>query len=276
MMIFSLTAIFISCNDDNSASSPPLTPTNDGENQNQISKLNGTTWILSTINEANVDETCLFELSFSEKNGHYLESKNCCKNCEANYHIDETHFSIIEGTFRSDPWDCKSSNMPSNLIQQENAYFDMLLAIASYNYQNNTLQFEDSTGSLVLEFARKEDPTFDPALEGTQWDLISMNGTKLIEGTHISLNFEDSRISGFGGVNTYGVTPSVANNGILRIYSSIISTSIGSFGGDITKQEGEYLRMLQDSDTYQFTSTYLELRTASNDILTFEPATENS
>ncbi len=263
LLIFSTVA----CNGDSTLSSPsvPL------DSPNAIPVLDGTTWVLSTMNGISVDDTCLFELCFFDNDGDYMESHNCCNNCSANYVIGSKHFSLIEESFRSDPWYCESYNVPVNLVQQENDYFNTLLSISSYQYQGEMLEFEDSNGETVLSFMLKENSKIDPALQVTQWELTSLNGIK--PEANITMRIEDYRISGFGGVNGYGGEVSVANNGMLKLYRPLMATHTGNFGNR-GKQESQYFQMLQGSDTYAITDKRLEIHTIMDEMLEFKAVEE--
>ncbi len=260
----------VACDGDTTAPSSPATPI---DKPDAIPLLDGTTWALSKMNSLSVDDTCLFELCFFDKNGDYLESHNCCNNCRANYVIGSKHFTLIEESFRSDPWYCESYNMPVNLIKQETDYFNALLSISSYQYQDEVLEFDDFNGETLLSFILKENSKTDPALQVTQWELTSLNGVK--PDANISMCIEDYRISGFGGVNGYGGEVAVANNGIFKIYRPLIATHIGNFGTR-GKQESQYFKMLHGSDTYFIVNNRLEIRTTMDEMLVFEPSIEDS
>lgn len=54
-------------------------------------------------------------------------------------------------------------------------------------------------------------------LPGTQWELVSLDGDPLVEGSRITLAFEEGRLSGFAGCNRYGTTYALTRDGGLEV-----------------------------------------------------------
>ncbi|MBI2844932.1 MAG: META domain-containing protein [Chloroflexi bacterium] len=56
-----------------------------------------------------------------------------------------------------------------------------------------------------------------PPLAATEWELISMKGNDLIEGTQITLGFRQDDFSGLSGCNLYGDNYTATDQGNLSI-----------------------------------------------------------
>ena len=72
----------------------------------------------------------------------------------------------------------------------------------------------------------KNEPRHDP-LDGTRWKLQSIFGYEMMEGSTITLEFAESKMSGSSGCNFYGATYAVQQDLGREISTSWISTGIG-------------------------------------------------
>ncbi|MCA9908641.1 MAG: META domain-containing protein [Anaerolineae bacterium] len=94
---------------------------------------------------------------------------------------------------------------------------------------------------------------------GTQWQLVSMAGTPVLEGTTITLALDDmGRFNGSGGCNPFG--GSYSFNGSAIHFEAPISTMMACEDG-IQQQELDYFAALQAATSFdmteeQFTITY--------------------
>ncbi len=109
-----------------------------------------------------------------------------------------------------------------------------------------------------------------PALEGTQWQLTSLNGEALLEGTHITLAFEGDALSGFAGCNAYGGGPdgggyAAAPDGSLTIPPIAITLMACTSPAGVMAQEEAYVEALQQAATYRVVDDRLELQNAAGE-----------
>lgn len=71
--------------------------------------------------------------------------------------------------------------------------------------------------------------------DGSQWKVVSINGTAPIAGSYLSLYFRGGTVSGFAGVNTFGGHYEVSEPHELRV-SDVTLTLLGG-PENLVKQE---------------------------------------
>ncbi len=106
-------------------------------------------------------------------------------------------------------------------------------------------------------------------LDGTEWSLISMDGEATLQGHPVTLYFR-GETGGSAGCNSYGGKYEVDGNS-LRFPEGISSTAMACASEDAMNQETEFLRALQQTETYRIAGDRLELMDARGQlILVFE------
>ena len=115
-----------------------------------------------------------------------------------------------------------------------------------------------------------------PKLAGTTWDLISLNGKRLIEETAISLNFTEEYLSGETGCNLYGGSPDkgkyqAARDGSLNLIMPFaVTVQYCNEPEGIMEQEAEYIDALMDAASFRIINNRLEIANdAEETILVF-------
>jgi heat shock protein HslJ len=115
------------------------------------------------------------------------------------------------------------------------------------------------------------EPTASTAnLEDTEWVLTSLNGSSLLEGTNITLNFTDGFLEGFAGCNAYGGGRdsgkyTAADGGILTIAQIAITLQDCHTPEGIMQQEATYVEALRDAAAYQVADDRLEISNAADE-----------
>jgi heat shock protein HslJ len=113
----------------------------------------------------------------------------------------------------------------------------------------------------------------DGKLPFTRWELVLLNGSPVIPGTDISLEFNRKTLYGNAGCNSYSGEYSANMKGTLKV-DNLVNTSMACFEPDgILEQESEYLGLLNRSDEYVFSADRLILSVSSvkgNPTLGFE------
>jgi heat shock protein HslJ len=103
----------------------------------------------------------------------------------------------------------------------------------------------------------------DAEWQDVTWKLKSYgnpNSLQTVIGSGITLEFvsKDKSVSGNTGINEYSGTFTVNKDCILSI-SNMAWTLIGSLDTDLTKQENDYLKLLQSTDKIQVTNGELNI-----------------
>lgn len=126
------------------------------------------------------------------------------------------------------------------------------------------------------EPSTKKEPTYIEKLPGdvateladTEWTLVSLYGSSLLDGTNITLNIENDSVGGSTGCNYYGGKV-LMNEGVMDARYGINSTSKGCPG--INQQESAYLRALGGAASYRVQDSRLEIQdTAGETTLVYE------
>jgi heat shock protein HslJ len=122
-----------------------------------------------------------------------------------------------------------------------------------------------SPSVLVVDAAGQSDSAsmelvINARLEGTAWGLQNA-----IPGTHISLEFANGTLSGFGGCNSYNAsyTTTLAEGPSNGIQVGPITSTGQVCPEEITQQEQAYLASLQTANRYIINGTMLTLETPS-------------
>ena len=103
-------------------------------------------------------------------------------------------------------------------------------------------------------------------LAGTEWELATLNGKTLIEGTTITLNFTDEYLGGQMGCNGYGGSPDSgkylsAGDGTFKLGDLLaVTVQLCSEPEGIMEQEAAYIEALRTASSYQIVENCLELK----------------
>ncbi len=90
----------------------------------------------------------------------------------------------------------------------------------------------------------------DVDLEGAVWELLSINGVAPIEGTEITLRFQDGRVEGSSGCNTYGGDYSLGDDGAFQAGPIAVTEMACLDREGVMDQEINYLRILQGASKF--------------------------
>jgi heat shock protein HslJ len=103
------------------------------------------------------------------------------------------------------------------------------------------------------------------ALAATEWQLLSIDGTRLIEGTEITLSFGEAYLGGTMTCNDYGSGPlscryEATKDGRLEIYEPFaVGTQLCSEPAGIMEQEAAYIEALRTATAYRMALDTLQI-----------------
>ncbi len=216
--------------------------------------LEGTSWILTTLNGAEPLPDTTITASF-EADGN-LAGSDGCNRYGATYQVngDQITFTPGIGTLMA---------CPEPIMKQASDYMVALESATSYQIQGDTLGLLDADGNAVATFTAQ--PT---TLAGTSWTVIGYNNGKeavvsVIIGTELTAVFgEDGTLSGSAGCNDYNAAYEADDEGNISIGPAATTRKACSEPEGIMEQESQYLAALSIAATYRMEADRLELRTA--------------
>lgn len=114
-------------------------------------------------------------------------------------------------------------------------------------------------------------------LNGTSWELTSLNGEGLAPSTTITLVFADGFVSGYGGCNAYGRLAAkdgapgnryrATEDGLLVIEELATGDINCPAPGGVVEQEVAYLKALGSAEAYRLQSDHLEIVDGSGQVV---------
>ena len=107
-------------------------------------------------------------------------------------------------------------------------------------------------------------------LDGTEWNLASLQRAGLLAGTNITLEFAEGNASGFAGCNAYG-GPYTTEGERLEIQQLAITAQGCIEPEGIMDQESAYIEALQDGAFYRMADGRLQIENAAREtVLVFD------
>lgn len=157
----------------------------------------------------------------------------------------------------------------AGIIEQEATYLEALPAAGRYELTADglTLWYDDEAGVLNFVPATPGDEPSTPEAEAgeglanTAWSLESFgpvgSEVPLVEGSAITLVFEDGQAGGNGGCNSYGSDYTVEGDSLS--FGLINTTLMACMDNAVTEQEGRYLAALQTAESFEMTGDTLTI-----------------
>lgn len=122
----------------------------------------------------------------------------------------------------------------------------------------------------LLAGCGKSEPS--ASLDGSEWVLTSLNGSSPLQGTEITLAFDDGEASGSAGCNSYFGPYTVQGTGGLAFHG-LASTEMACLEPEaIMEQETEYLQLLRAASRFAITDGQLEISGAGGGVLIYKRA----
>ena len=110
-------------------------------------------------------------------------------------------------------------------------------------------------------------------LADTEWELISLKGKDLIEGTAITLEFTETYLGGQMGCNGYGGTPDTGkyvatSDGNFNLASPFaVTVQLCTEPEGIMEQESDYIKTLMTASHYQIMEDHLEIMNDAGELI---------
>lgn len=227
--------------------------------------LDETEWVLISLNGHGLVPNSNITLSFTAESAGGFAG---CNGYSGEYAVaDQGTLSIPEIAVQ-----LQLCDGPEGVMDQESSYLEALQSATAYHIAGSRLEIENTLGQTILIFAAKEEFPMDPNhLLGSKWQLLSVNGGSPLEGSTITIAFEQgSKINGQAGCRGYIGAYQASGDDIRFPILAMIGPS-EPCSEALLVQEGEYTTQLELATDYRLSPSQLELFTARGETLLFEP-----
>jgi heat shock protein HslJ len=152
------------------------------------------------------------------------------------------------------------------IVQQERAYLQALAATKTYDLAQDGFTLFDADGNQLAAFV-----VVSQSLAGTSWQVLGYNNGRggvvsVIVGTEITANFDESRVTGNSGCNTYSAQYETQGDQ-LNIGTAEVTEMACLEPEGVMQQEQQYLAALSMAEVYQVQGNRLEMRTSGGSLM---------
>ncbi len=237
MMLVICTAILAGC-----ASSEP------GASDALVEKI----WQLEGLNGKPPIPGTTITVEFRE--GGKVSGSAGCNSYTTTYKIDGENLTFGNETATT------MMNCPEAVMDQENAFLDVLRNSMLYELYDDELVLKDTAGKVLADFR-----TIDQSITGTSWKVLSYNtGTEAVRSvivdTKITAHFgKVDQLSGNAGCNDY-VSRFETEENRIRINPPVATRQLCTEPEGIMDQETQFLTALEKAATFKISGLDMEMR----------------
>jgi len=162
--------------------------------------------------------------------------------------------------------------LEDGVMEQEQAYFEALSNVAKFRLDDDWLELLDATGAALLVYARMEPFTGDPAaLVGTEWQLLTFDGSPLDETLSFTLAFTENRYSGLAGCRHFEGEYQAGHGEIAFPLMAMVEGTCPDADEAYWALEGRFLDGVGRARHWRIVDGQLKLRTLPGAVLVFAP-----
>jgi heat shock protein HslJ len=238
--------------------------------------LAGTRWTLTELNGAPLVEGTNITLNFGEgETEGPFEGFGGCNGYGGTYAASNDG-ALSTGEIMSTMMLCEA---PEGVADQEQQFLLRLAEVVAYEVTDSQLALKNDAGETLLLFSRgEEEADMNPAdLLGTAWQLRSLNGSDLVEGSTITLAFlDEGTVIGHAGCREYVFSYGADADGINFPTQSMLGEEDCLQDEALWRQEGQYTDSFTWARSYRLSEGQLELLTARGETLLFDALPEEA
>ena len=222
-------------------------------------------WTLLTLNGASLlpDSTINATFEDGQVSGH-----SGCNSYGGPYTStgSRLHFGMVAMTMMA----C----LDEDVMAQEQAYAEALSNVAKFRLDGDRLELLDKSGAAILVYARQETFTGDPAaLVGTEWQLLTLDGSPLDDTLSFTLAFAENRYSGLAGCRHFEGDYQAGDGEIDFPMMAMIEETCPDADEAYWTLEGRFTDAVGRARHWRIVDGRLELRTLPGAVLVFAPYT---
>lgn len=245
-----LTLLLVACRATGDDPVPPTAPTTDATAtatsgptvEAETVALNGTRWLLTSLNGTDITDQPAIELSFTHRQaGGYIG----CSGYGGAYTSDSDGSFVMSEVFSNS----ELCELPGDLASFAEIYYGALEAATGYRVIDERLEVRAADGATTLVF----EPDTRDALDGTRWAVNSPFGARpIIDNTHMTAEFSDGQVSGLASCNDYSGAYSIGDDDSFSVKDLVVTEMACSGPEDIMAQEQRFLDALMAATSYKY------------------------
>jgi heat shock protein HslJ len=217
-----------------------------------------TEWLLRSLNGDDAAEGSDIFLVHDEKQ---LGVAGGCMGFDIVHEIEGDRIRVVQPGLQVGRFGCGKSE---EVRRQAEGVLDIMLNLAQVRATENAFELTSESGG-VAAFVPPAPARVDPALVGTEWLLVSLNGHGPLPGPRPTLEIEEEYLGGATECNGFGGAIDRMSGGTLEWGSGptdgFSSSTVGCFGA-VGRQEREFQDALAGAASYRLDGERLELRNA--------------
>lgn len=160
------------------------------------------------------------------------------------------------------------------VMDQEQAYMKALSNVAEFRLNHDRLELSDTSGAALLVYSRVEPFTGDPtALVGTEWHLLTFDGSPLDETLPFTLAFTANRYSGLAGCRHFEGDYQAGDGEIGFPMMTMVEETCPNADDAYWGLEGRFTDALSWARHWRIADGQLQIRTVRGEVLVFAPYT---
>ncbi|HOT90911.1 MAG TPA: META domain-containing protein [Anaerolineae bacterium] len=162
--------------------------------------------------------------------------------------------------------------LDDGVMMQEQAYLKALSSVARFRLDGDRLELLDASGAPLLTYIHQEAFTGDPAaLIGTNWKLLTLNGSPLDETLSFTLAFTQNRYSGLAGCRHFEGDYQAGDGDIAFPMITMVEATCPDADDAYWALEGRFTDALSWARHWRIVNGQLEIRTMRGEVLVFAP-----
>ncbi|MCE7861436.1 MAG: META domain-containing protein [Chloroflexi bacterium CFX2] len=231
-------------------------------------KLNGTRWMLRSLNSHELRANTIITLEFDAKT---VFGRGGCNRHGANYAIQPNYgFKVYEGG-----WTKMECREPEGVMEQESEYLSAFGSVTNYYLMEENMLFlaNEQEGVLLLYQLLPKFDVLPENLMGKTWKLVWSNALNSVKADTFTLLFDETKLSGTTSCRSYEGMYYIEDD-ILRVLSISMGTATTCSDED-NNAEANYIALLSAIWQYNIVDTQLQIYTEFG-ALEFELVSSNT